>query len=69
MLLVIKGTIAEASAEAARRRVDLEEIDPHPKFTEVLAKTAAPVSTIIHWFCDGGHEAPFAPGTLLWYRE
>lgn len=67
MRLIIKGSPEDAAKAAELRSIPLSRIDEHPSLCEAIAYTEeASLRRVVAWFCEPG-EAPFAPGSLLFY--
>lgn len=71
MLLVIKGTRAEAlRACVARGITEILATEEHPKYPETYITTYdRHWLAVSRWFMDPPHQAPFPAGTCLFYSK
>lgn len=67
--LLIKGDRNAAYRAAAKARVTIDNPVPSRDWEECLAWASnADHELIVLWYCEQG-EAPYPPGTLLWFSD
>lgn len=68
-VLIIKGNKFEAESAAMRRGVSLTVMFESEGHRETVAHSEADVVDLNKWFCEETTEAPYPPGSLLYYGE